>query len=101
MNKIKVKASTIIRTILQIVVYLNQIAAIICQALDVTDNLIYLIISTIFTIIITTITYWYNNDWSGLAKATGEIFDMVKDGKITKDELQEFLDKYSNNKKEK
>lgn len=97
MDKIKTKASTIIRTILQVVVYLNQIVAVICQALNVTDNLVYLIISTIFTIIITTITYWYNNDWSSLAKATGEIFDMVKDGRITKEELQKFLDKHSNN----
>ena len=94
MNEIKIKVSTIIRTILQITVYLNQIVAVICQSLKLTDNLIYLIISTVFTIIITTITYWYNNDWSSLAKATGEIFDMVKDGKITKEELQDFLNKH-------
>ncbi len=98
MEKFKLKAGTVIRTVLQVAVYLNQIVAIICQACNVTDSMAYLIVSAIFTIVITTITYWYNNDWSNLAKATGEIFDMVKDGKITKDELQKFIESHSNKK---
>lgn len=90
----KMKLGTIIRTILQVLTYINQIVAIVFQSIGKTDNPVYLWISVIITVIVTTITYWYNNDWSNLAKTTGEIFDMVKDGKITKEELDNFINSH-------
>lgn len=90
----KMKLGTIIRTILQVLTYINQIVAIVFQTIGKTDNPVYLWISVIITVIVTTITYWYNNDWSNLAKTTGEVFDMVKDGKITKEELDNFINNH-------
>ena len=88
------KSGTIIRTVLQFLAYVNQIVALICQAAGVTDSKAYLWASAGITIVITIISYWYNNDWTNLAQLTGEAFDMVKDGKITKEELEEFLDNH-------
>ncbi len=90
----KMKLGTIIRTILQVLTYINQIVAIVFQTIGKTDNPVYLWISVIITVIVTTITYWYNNDWSNLAKTTSEVFDMVKDGKITKEELDNFINNH-------
>ena len=94
MENKKMKLGTIIRTILQVLTYINQIVAIVFQTIGKTDNPVYLWVSVIITVIVTTITYWYNNDWSNLAKTTGEVFDMVKDGKITKEELDNFINNH-------
>ena len=90
----KLKISMIIRTVMLVLTYINQIMAIICQQIGVTDTTVYMWISAILTIIITIITYWYNNDWSSLAKLTGKVFDMCKDGKITTEEITSLIEKH-------
>ena len=91
----KVDFGTWLRTILQILVYVNQIVALIGST-SWADNPWYQWISLILSIIITTITYWFNNDWSNIAMEARDVFDMLKDGKITKEELNSFLEKYKN-----
>ncbi len=93
----KVKLSTIIRAIVLGLTCINNLIIVIAQTMGLVDNTVYLWISFILTFVISIASYWYNNDWSALAKTTGEVFDMAKDGKITKEELQDFID---NHKKE-
>ena len=93
-EKIKsLKASTKIRTILQILAYANQLVALLGNT-TFASNIAYQWISFAFTVVITALSYWYNNDWSKAAQVCGDIFDMLKDGKITYDELSAFIAKY-------
>jgi len=82
---------TIVRTVLQILVYINQIVAIVGQSSFITSP-VYQWITLILTLLITSITYWYNNDWTKLAKVSRDVFDMLKDGTITSDEIQAFIE---------
>ena len=91
-----VKFSTILRTVLQVLVYANQAVASLSGA-PFASQLWYQILSYSLTVLITIITYWYNNDWTKLAIACGDIFDMVRDGKITNEELEAFIDKHKEN----
>lgn len=94
-DKIKsLKSGTLVRTLLQILAYVNQVVAIAGNYTFAKDQPWYMWISFILTIAVTVLSYWYNNDWTTLAQTTGDIFDMVKDGKITKEELEEFVNKH-------
>lgn len=81
---------TIIRTILQILVYINQLVALVVQ-MPFAKSPVYQWITFIVTVLITGITYWYNNDWSKFAQLSGSIFNMLKDGKITPEEIDQFV----------
>lgn len=99
-EKIKaLKKGTIIRTIIQFLSYVNQIIAIVGFQ-TFADNVIYQWITVILTIVITALSYWYNNDWSKAALTVKDIFDMLKDGKITYEEVQNFIKKYTPEKLE-
>ena len=91
MNKIKL--GTFIRTVLQILAYVNQIVAVL-GATSFANSCVYQLISLGITIVITALSYWYDNDWTSGAKLCSDIFNMVKDGKITEEELKEFMKKY-------
>lgn len=91
------KAGTIVRTILQILAYINQFVALLGST-TFADNPVYQWISFGLTIVITAVSYWYNNDWSRFAQMSGDVFDMLKDGKITQDELTNFINKYKKTK---
>lgn len=84
---------TIVRTLLQILVYINQLVALLAQT-PFTASPVYQWITFVVTLLITGITYWYNNDWTKFAQVSGSIFKMLKDGKITEDEIQEFITTY-------
>ena len=92
-----IKKGTFIRTVLQILVYINQLIAVIGST-SFASSPIYQWVSVIVTILITALTYWYDNDWTKEAQLCSDVFDMLKDGKITKEELQEFMNKYRNKK---
>lgn len=88
-------SGTILRTILLVLVYINQLVALIGSTVTVfAENPIYQWISFGLTIVITILAYWYNNDWTNIAQITGEIFNMLKDGKITNEEICTFIDKH-------
>lgn len=88
---------TICRTILQIGAYANQLIAII-GATSFASSPVYQWITFGVTLIITGISFWYNNDYSGLAILVRDIFDMAKDGKITAEEIKEFVEKHKEQK---
>lgn len=82
---------TIARTLLLVLGWANQIVAIIGSTTFATATW-YQILSACITIGISAITYWYNNDWSKLAIMSRDFFDMMKDGRITEDEANKFIE---------
>lgn len=98
-DKLKtLKLRTIIFTIIQFLAYVNQVIAVLGQS-SWASMAWYQWTSLIVTILITILTYWYNNDWSKLAQSTGDIYDMVKDGEITQTELEDFIKKHEKEEK--
>lgn len=99
-EKIKnIDFGTILRTILQIAIYINQFIAILGNT-SFASSPVYQWISFGITVVITIITYWFNNDWSKLALVARDIFDMMKDGKITEEEVKKFIEDHSAEKHE-
>lgn len=88
------KIGTIVRTILQVLAYANQVVALIGQT-TFASAVWYQWVTFGLTVAITIISYWYNNDWTNFAKVSSEIFDMLKDGKITEDEVKKFVDNHN------
>ena len=84
---------TICRTILQFLAYVNQIVAIIGST-TFTNAMWYQILTVVLTIAVTAVTYWYNNDWTNFAQLSTDVYDMLKDGEITEEELNEFMKKH-------
>ena len=91
-------AGTTIRTILQILIYINQFIAILGSS-SFASSPVYQWISFGVTLVITALTYWYNNDWTKAAQTSEEIFDMLKDGKITYEEMKKFIEEHNKEKK--
>lgn len=89
------KSGTIIRLIVQLLTYINNAIIIIAQTTGKCDNKVYLWVSFALTVIVTGASYWYDNDWSSLAKLTGKVYDAAKDGNISEDELNDLLNKES------
>ncbi len=89
------RVGTIVRTILQILVYINQCVALFAKT-SLSSSVAYQWISFALTVAITAISYWYNNDWTSAAKTAREVYDILKDGKVTKDEVAEFINKHKN-----
>lgn len=84
---------TIFRTVLQLAAYINQFIAVIGMS-SFASHPAYQWISFIVTLVVTAVTYWYNNDWTNFAQMAGDVFNMLRDGKITKEELDEFIAKH-------
>ena len=89
MNK-QIDKGTIIRTIVEVATLVNQVIAVIGQS-SFAANPTYQVISVILTIVASAICYWYNNDWTKFALLARDIFEMLKDGKITEDDLSVFV----------
>jgi len=87
----KLDKGTIVRTILQVLVYINQVVAFFGQT-SFAAAPEYQWATLILTIAITSITYWYNNDWTKFALISGDIFHMLKDGKVTNQEIAAFIE---------
>lgn len=93
-NKIKsLDKGTIIRTIMQFAVYVNQFIAVLGLS-SYADSKLYQWITFGLTLIVTIISYWYNNDWTNFSFVARDIFDMMKDGTIKPEEAEEFIAKY-------
>lgn len=102
-EKIKtLSAGTIIRTIFQFLAYINQVVALLGQYnfFGFADNKVYQIVSLVLTIVVTAFSYWYTNDWTKAAQLADEVYNIVKDGKVTKEEVTEFVDKHRSTEKE-
>lgn len=86
---------TICRTIIQLAAYINQLIALIGST-SFASHPAYQWISFIVTVVVTGVTYWYNNNWSGAAVLLGKLFAMLQDGIITLDEIRDFMDTFKN-----
>lgn len=81
---------TIVRTVLLLLTWLNQ-ALILIGGTPWAVTPLYLWLSLGSTILITAINYWYNNSWTDFAQMAEDIYHILKDGKVTKEELEEFI----------
>lgn len=82
---------TIIRTIMLVLSVANQIVAIIGSFSFAKDAAWYQILSVIVTALVAAVTYWYNNNWTKAAQLGEDIIAMIKDGKITNEEAEQFI----------
>lgn len=88
----KIKVSTIARIGALLVALANQCLALFGQdILPFTDNAVYQFITVILTITIAVINAWKNNDITPMARTAGKVFDALKDGKITEEEVKNLL----------
>ena len=102
MNKIfeKLKSldkGTMVRTVLQALVYVNQFVALLGST-SFASSPIYQWVSFGVTLVITALSYWYNNDWTKLSQLSRDVFDMLKDGEISDEEIKEFIETHKKNK---
>ena len=88
----KIKVSTIARIGALLVALANQGLAIFGRGeLPFTENMTYQVITLVATIVLAVITAWKNNDITKVARLAGEVFDSLKDGKITEEEIETML----------
>lgn len=88
----KIKVSTIARIGALLVALANQCLALFGRdILPFTDNAIYQIITVVLTITIAAVNAWKNNDITPMARIAGRVFDALKDGKITEEEVKNLL----------
>ncbi|MBQ3502924.1 MAG: hypothetical protein IJA72_04625 [Clostridia bacterium] len=88
----EIKPSTIARCVVYIVVLINQVLAIFGKGLPFTANLVYQIASIVLTVVGGIWVAWKNNDFTKLARTAGQVFDALKDGRITENEAKELLE---------
>ena len=92
-SKIKaIDKKTLCRTILQFLAYVNQIIALIGQTTWANAGW-YQWLSFGFTATITIVTWWNNNDITAFARLGTRVLDALEDGKLTKEEVIEMLEK--------
>lgn len=97
MTNEKVKISTIARLGALVVALINQVIAVFGgDALPFTENMAYQIVSLVLTIIVMGVNAWYNNDITHIAILAGKVFDALKDGKMTEEEIQLILEAVEN-----
>ena len=84
---------TIVRTILLVLSIANYILALIGKTCWGTGA-VYEWISFGVFLVMTLISYWYNNNWTGFASLAEDVFTMLSDGKITSEELSAFIAKH-------
>ena len=93
MENLKIKAGAIARIVALIVALVNQCLVLFGQeALPFTGELVYQILSYAITVIVVVINAWYNNDFTVLARVAGNLFDAMKDGKVTPEEVAKLLE---------
>lgn len=83
---------TILRTILAILTLANQVVALVGRTSFASASW-YQWLSFGLTLAMMVVSYWYNNDWSKLAQVARDVFDAMKDGKITEEEAKKLIDK--------
>lgn len=88
----KIDKGTIARTIALVLAFANQTVALIGSS-GFASALWYQILSLVITIAAAGFSWWYNNDITKLAKIASAVFDAMKDGKISVEEVNELLKK--------
>jgi len=89
------KKSTIIRTITLIIALLNQCVAVFIH-FGITEDPTYQAITVIITTITATLSWYCNNDVTKCKVKTGNMTKMLKDNKITQEEVEELIKNHNN-----
>lgn len=77
----KIKKDTIIRTIILIVALINQIlTATGINPLPFSDDMIYELVSVIFTVVASAVAWWKNNSFTQNALMADEVLNELKHG---------------------
>lgn len=84
---------TILRTIFLVLSIINYIISLVGTT-SWGLSPAYQWVSFVVLILMVIISYWYNNNWTGFASLAEDIFNMLSDGKITSEELNEFINKH-------
>lgn len=84
---------TILRTIFLVLALANYILSIVSTTAFGVSSVYQWVSFGVFVLMVI-ISYWYNNNWTGFASLAEDIFNMLSDGKITADELKEFMAKH-------
>lgn len=84
---------TIVRTILLFLSVANYVVSIICENYAQSSPIWTWVSFGIF-LVMTLISYWYNNNWTGFASIAEDVFNMLSDGKITAEEMTAFIAKH-------
>lgn len=99
-DKIKsLDKGTIIRAVLFVATIANQIVAVIGMSSFASDSW-YQIVTVAITAVVTSVTAWKNNDFTYFAQLAGAVLTALKDGKITKEEVKELLEKVAEEEKD-
>ena len=93
LKKLKsVDKGTIIRSAALVLAIINQVIAVI-GATSFASATWYQIVSIIATVLTALINAWENNDWTYFARLGTKVLDALEDGKLTKEEVLEMLEK--------
>ena len=84
------------RTVLFYLSLANEIVAIIGST-SFAQSPIYQWVSLGFLAVTGILSWWYNNDYTSLAKLAGQVLEFLKDGRLTVDEVKQLL-KYPTDK---
>ena len=82
---------TVIRISLLILSFINQVVALIGMT-SYASATWYQIISIVFTIIVSSICAWKNNDFTKVAQLAGQVLKALKDKKLEEDEVKNLLE---------
>lgn len=96
-QKIKsIDKGTFTRTIALGLAIANQIIAVIGST-SFASAVWYQVASVVMTILTSALAAWENNDFTYFAQLTSKVFNALKDGKITVDEVLSLVDKDEDN----
>lgn len=84
---------TILRTIFLILSLINYVISMIGKKYWGSGS-IYEYVSFGIFVLMVIISYWYNNNWTGFASIANDIFNRLADGKITEEEIIDFMNKH-------
>ena len=93
MNKLalkRVSTATKIRVLLLMVTLLNQLVASI-GATTYAQSDWYQLFSIVATTIVACINTWYNNDFTMYAMTSSKVFDALKSGYVTEDDIEKLI----------
>lgn len=78
------------RTVLFYLSLINEIVAIIGST-TFAQSPIYQWVSLGFLAVTGILSWWYNNDYTSMAKLAGQVLEFLKDGRLTEEEVKELL----------
>lgn len=89
----KIKKDTIIRTIILVIALINQILTVIGKnPLPFSDDMVYEIVSVVFTVVASVVAWWKNNSFTKNALMADEVLNELKHGSeivMTENEIDE------------